>query len=138
MNYTDLGYDEFLSKDTPATTQEIDPFTFDNFVANFSGSKIEGGVLISQDKKISVDLDNGTFKVNDGTIDRTILGNLPDGKIGLLIQDSKGNLLMQISEGKNIIKDSQDIINLDFDNAQLLLKENGNPIMLIGNQTNGF
>lgn len=134
MSYLDIGYDQFLNPiNAPSSNQDqgIDPLEFDSFTDQISGDKIQGGNLSSPDGKTKLDLENGVFKINDGTGDLINLGLLPDGSIGLLIQDNQGNALMQIGNGKNFIQSASKTIELNFDDGQLLMRDDGGIVRVL-------
>jgi len=139
MSYLDIGFDENLSRIDPGANQteqqpqELDPLAFERFTDVISGSKIQGGAISSPDGKVKVDLENGVFKVNNGLEDLVSLGILPDGSVGLLIKDNKGNILMQISSDKNIIQSPNEHFQVDFVEERILAKDaGGTPRVLIG------
>jgi hypothetical protein len=144
MSYTDLGFNEFLTRDfAPSAqqqnSQELDPLQFDSFTQQISASKLQGGVMLSPDGKIALDLDQGFFRVSNGLEELVRLGTLPDGTVGLLIKDSQGNQLLQISEGSNIIQSSGKTMTIDLINEQLLIRDaQGNIRVLIGKDPGGF
>lgn len=136
MNYLDAGFDPFLARvdQTTQSLQQIDSLAFDQFTPNISGTKVQGGLLTSNDGKVRIDLENNTFIVTDGIAERVRLGVLPDDKIGLLIKDKDGNVLMQISEGLNIIQSANKRLVLDIDNEQFIVSNEGlTPIVILGN-----
>lgn len=129
MNYLDQGYNEFLTREV----QSSDPLFLDPFVSEVTGDKVSSGSIVSQNKLLSMNLENNVFKVSDGSIDRVELGNLSDGTIGLIIRDENGNVLMQISGGKNFIQSSDQHMLLDFIANQFSVKnDGGNTIVLLG------
>ncbi len=135
-SYLDVGYDPFLSKldvNTAIASTALDPLAYEDFAPESSASKVQGGILRSNDGKLLIDLENDTFIVNDGLIEKLRLGILPDGRIGLLIKDKDGNILMQISEGLNIIKASNSTFEIDIDNKRILIRNSGGtPIGVFG------
>lgn len=135
MAYSDIGFDEFLNRDIGGSNggpQSLNPSQFDFLTEQISGDKIDGGLIISPDGKVKLDLDKGLFNINNGVQDLISLGVLPDGNTGLLIQDSAGNTLMQISEGNNIIKSSSGAFVIDIGKEQFIVYENGIPRIILG------
>ena len=138
MSYLDIGYTDFLAQQDTQNKQQ-DPLELDYNIPELSGSKIVGGLLTSNDGKTQFNLEQGTFKVSDGAQDRVVLGVLPDGSVGLLIKDINGNILMQISGDIDLIKSADESMSLDFNEAQLIVRNEGKvPVVLIGKQINGF
>lgn len=136
-DYRDLGFNTFLIRsqqfDPNQVPQQLDPSQFDFFTDQISADKIQGGLMQSTDGKTKLDLEQGTFTISNNIINLITLGKLPDGRIGLLIQDQDGNLLMQISDGLNIIQSSSTNFQVDFDNKRLLFKDSsGNPQGVLG------
>lgn len=138
MSYLDIGYDEFLNRIEDSSSgqvmqKQLDPLQFDTFVDQISGSKIQGGAMISPDGRLKLDLENGAFKVNNGVEDLVLFGILPDGSVGLLIKNDDGKVLMQISSSKNVIQSPNEHFQADFDNERILAKDNkGLPRALFG------
>jgi hypothetical protein len=143
MAYQDIGFDEFLTRSEQSNgdqqSAELDPQAFDNFVSEISGSKIQGGVLTSPDGRVKVDLDNGSFEVNNGVQSLVNLGILPDGTIGLLIQDAQGNQLMKVSEGEFFLQSALKTSRMDLILDQYTVRdEKGNLVVLLGKDPKGF
>jgi hypothetical protein len=133
MDYTEIGYDEFLSRVPQSQGNSISSLAFDNFTSDLSGSKVQGGVMQSNDGKVKIDLDSNSIIVSDGIAERVRLGTLPDDKIGLLIKDKDGNILMQISEGLNVIQSGSGVFQIDIDNERLVFyDEKKNPRAVLG------
>jgi len=128
MTYEDVGYDSSLlrSIQSTITSQTIG-------YSDVSGSQIQGDSITSLNGYMTVDLQNDRFYVNDGIIKRVELGVLVDGGIGLIIRDSQGNILMQISEGLNIIQSPSKRFQIKIDNEHILINdEGGTPIGVFG------
>lgn len=128
MTYEDVGYNRYLLRSITATFIESNGNTVD-----VSGSQIQGDSITSLNGFMTVDLQNDRFYVNDGIINRVELGVLVDGGIGLIIRDSQGNILMQISEGLNIIQSPSKRFQIKIDNEHILINdEGGTPIGVFG------
>jgi hypothetical protein len=100
------------------------PFDFSSQFSGFSATQISTGNIRSNNGHVVLDLDNETLITNDGIVERTRLGKLPDGSYGLLINDQNGNTLMEIG-GVNFIKSGDSTLELNFDNVQLLFRDAG-------------
>jgi hypothetical protein len=119
--------------------QELDPLEADTFLQQISGSKIIGGVISSPDGKIKIDLDAGTFTISNGVQNLIQLGVLSDGTIGMLIQDSQGNLLMQISESTQLIQSNNKAMIIDLILEQIAIYDAfKNLRVLVGKDVGGF
>lgn len=142
MAYQDVGFDEFLNRidNTPqAQTQELDPLAFDTFAPEISGSKVQGGVITSPDGRTNLDLDQGNFRVNNGVQDLVNFGILPDGSIGLLIQDSQGNILMKVTEGEFFLQSPLKTSKLDLIADQYTVRDQFQRlVVLLGKDPQGF
>jgi hypothetical protein len=134
MTYEDAGYDQFLLRSLEASSVAQTGNTTD-----VSGSQIQGDEITSLNGFMTVDLQNDRFYVNDGIINRVELGVLSDGAIGLIIRDAEGNELMHFSGDMNLIQSGDQSLSLNFNEAQLLVKNEGKiPVVLIGKQVGGF
>lgn len=132
-DYTSSGYNEFLQTPNPAQIggDQLDPLTFEQVTPQISGSKIEGA-LSSQNGRLTLDLNENFFTVSDGVVDRVRMGKLEDGSYGLLIKDNNGNSLLQAGD-TNVMQSGSGNIVLDFDNQQLIIKdEGGTPRVVVG------
>lgn len=142
MSYLDNGYDEFLTRIEPVSqiqSQEVDPLQFDSFTQQISASKLQGGVMLSPDGKIKMDLDQGYFLVSDGVQELVRFGTLPDGSIGLLIKDNQGNTLMQVSQGVFLLQSSDKAMSIDLIATQLLVRDAQQRVrLLLGKDPGGF
>jgi hypothetical protein len=140
MDYLQAGYDQFLSKDPyPSSTQEVDPLQFDQDTPEISGSKIQGGLLQTQDGKTALNLEQGYFRVNDGAMEVVRLGVQEDGSIGLLIRDRDGHELLKFTGDTNFLKSPGENLELNFDTIQLLVKDDAaNVKVLLGKDIGGF
>jgi hypothetical protein len=142
MSYLDSGYDEFLNRIEPASqvqSQELDPLQFDSFTQQISASKLQGGVMLSPDGKIKMDLDQGYFLVSDGVQELVRFGVLPDGTTGLLIKDGQGDTLLQVSQGVFLLQSSDKAMSIDLIAAQLLVRDAQQRVrVLLGKDPGGF
>lgn len=133
MSYLDAGYDEFLSREASAPSSQMDALQFEQNVSEVSGSKINNGTIQSSSGSLKMDLDEDSFKIFDGVINRVELGKLEDGSIGLLIRDINGNILMQVTDTTNIIQSFNKHMQLSFNDETLIVTDEGNtPIVLLG------
>lgn len=102
MNYEDAGYSNFLEKDIPGPPQ-VDSLTFDGFTDSIptdrfdslissefiakgiTADKITSGVLTAVQKmggvggSVTIDGENNRIIVNDGNVDRVLIGFLEGG-----------------------------------------------------------
>lgn len=139
MDYEQAGFDGNLIRpdNQMVAGQEIDPLAFEQLTQDISGSKLSGFIK-SQDGQLQMDLDNNSFMVTDGVVERVRLGQLLDGTYGLLIKDNNDQTLIQIGS-TNLIQSPDGSLLIDFDNTQLLVKDSGGtPIILLGKQVGGF
>ncbi len=122
MSWQEIGFQDGLVRQegTSGGAQQLDPQTFDQFTDSISGSKIVGGSIISPDGKTNFNVEEGTYKVNNGVQDLLTLGVLPDGSIGLQILDNDGNILMQVSAELNMIRSKTGNFLVDLDNARFV------------------
>lgn len=144
MPYVDIGFDRFLNRIAPTSQnnggiQELDPTQTDTFFQQISGNKVIGGILSSPDGRVKLDLDQGILKISDGVQDLVTFGLLPDGTVGLLIKDSQGNLLMQVSQGVCILQSSDKAMTIDLVAAQADVRDAaGNLRVRFGKDLGGF
>ncbi len=143
MAYTDIGFDENLNLINPTSgsgnSQELAPLESDTYTQEISGSKIQGGVLGSPDGRLGLDLDQGLFRISNGVQNLINFGILPDGTIGLLIQDSQGNILMKVSEGEFYLQSPLKTSRLDLIADQYTVKDEfGRLVVLLGKDPQGF
>lgn len=137
MAYTDIGYNQWLTREENISSQQFDPAQVEQMIPEMSASKLSGFIK-SQNGLLQMDLDNNSFVVTDGVVERVRLGKQNDGTYGLLIKDNNDQVLMQIGE-TNLIQSPDGSLLIDFDNTQLLVKdEGGTPIILLGKQVGGF
>lgn len=135
MSYLDIGFDEFLNRDEPTQEQQIQEQVFgaDQNTQEITGTKIQGGVISSPNGQTKFDLEQGRFVVNDGVEDIVQLGILPDGTVGLLIRNGKGQTLMQITEDVQIIQSPNEHFQVNFTEEHILSKDDTNtPRALFG------
>ena len=140
MDYLEVGYDQFLSKNPyPSSAEGVDPLQFDQDTPEISGSKIQGGLLQTQDGKTALNLEQGYFRVNDGAQEVIRLGVQEDGSIGLLIKNRDGNELLKFTGDTNFLKSPGENLELNFDNVQLLVRDDGGNVkVLVGRDRGGF
>lgn len=139
MNYEDSGFDQYLLRPLEASFTEQIGIEANSAFDNISGSQIKGDKISSLNGNLEIDLQGDRFAVKDGVVDRVELGRLSDGAVGFVIRDSNGNELMRITGDSNIIQSGDQTVSLDFNAAQLIVRNEGKiPVVLIGKQTNGF
>ena len=88
-DYTQLGYDKALNKQQDVVERYTD-VDFDQKVDSISASKITQGV--SQGTKLGLDYDNGLVTVKENNTTRVVTGKFLDGKFGMRVYDSSGNV----------------------------------------------
>ena len=88
-DWADLGLTRFLAKPRKSFV-EYNASDFDLFVDDISGNKIKEG--IAQNKVFSLNFDDGTIERKEGDITRLSIGKFNDGKFGLRVYDSSGDL----------------------------------------------
>lgn len=133
MSWNDIGYTENLIREDfeVEQDQQIDPLAFEQNTPDFSGSKLTG-LIQSQNGKLQMNLDENYFFVTDGVQERARLGKLEDGTYGILIKNQEGKELLKFGD-KNIIKSPDDSLELNFDETQLIVRnEGGTPLVLLG------
>lgn len=141
MAYQDIGFDEFLNRvdNTPSTSGAVDAAESDNYLQQISGSKIQGGQILSPDGRININLDAGNFKINNGVQDLVQFGVLEDGNIGLIIKDSDGNVLMKVTAAEFFLQSAKKTSKIDLILDQYTVSdEAGNVKVLIGKDIGGF
>lgn len=142
--YLDSGFDNYFQRELIPMSlsdnpNDISQYDFASQYQGISASQIISGLLQSKNGRVKLDLDEETFIVSDGLVDRVRLGKLPDGSYGLLILDANGNTIMQISGNVNFIKSSDGSLEINFDNTQILVRNEGGLIkVLLGKDLNGF
>jgi len=133
MSYLDNGYDKWLEKTIINSQIEYSDMDTDALIGNLSGSKIlSTGTIMSQDRKIQLNLDKNMFVVNDGTIDRLKMGKFDDGEYGIRIYDAKGNEIINITGTNNIIQSSDKLMQLDLSAKQFRVYDGRNLRVLLG------
>lgn len=115
MPYQDLGYDEYFDKSLNIANQSITNANSDILLEGISGESLSStGAIQSLNKQMSMDLDNNTFTINDGTIERLRLGTQVDGSVGLKIVDQDGNVLFNITGKTNLIQSPSGKFRIDL------------------------
>ena len=138
-DYTSLGFNDFLLRPLEASFTEKVGLDSSSSFEQISGLQIKGDKITSLNKSLSLDLENNSFTVRDGDVNRVEMGKLSDGSIGLIIRDNQGNVLMNISGTVNKITSPTGNLEVDFNEERILIKnEGGIPTVLIGKQQNGF
>ena len=139
MNYLDVGYDSSLLRPLTATYVEQIGIDSNSAYEQISGSQVKGDIISSLNGSMEMNLQEDRFAVTDGIVDRVELGRLSDGSIGLIIRDAEGNELMHFSGDINVIQSADQSLSLNFNEAQILVKNEGKiPVVLIGKQVGGF
>jgi len=75
QNYTDVGYDVYLNKNVFGG-QFQSAADFNSQVESISLSKVGSGITQSVGRKITIDFDKGQIRINDGSTDRILIGEL--------------------------------------------------------------
>jgi len=134
MSYLDIGFDEFLNRSEPSVAESQEQiFGGSQASQDITGTSIQGGVISSPNGQAKFDLEQGRFVVNDGVEDIVQLGILPDGGVGLLIRNGKGQTLMQITEDRQIIQSPNEHFQVNFTEEHILSKDDTNtPRALFG------
>lgn len=137
MAYDDLGYDPWLQRANPPGVQasgfpQMNPQMTDYLMQSISGSKVNGGVMVSSNGQFVLDLNNGYLKVNNGSgIDLITLGTLSDGSIGLEIKDNNGNTILEFSTTTALLQSSDGHMFLDFIAEQLGVSDVANNLVVL-------
>ena len=97
MDFTELGYNNFLKKEIKLP-QEISSDTFDLFTQNISANKIAEGVARSLNKVMFLDFDKGNLKLKQGNLTRVEIGKFIDDKFGLRVYDKSGNIVVDSTD----------------------------------------
>lgn len=139
MGYTDIGYNQFLTRDENFNNEitQFDPMEFEQASPEFSGAKLQG-IIQSQDGRVRIDLDNNSIIISDGVVERVRLGKQSDDSYGIRVLNKAGNILMQFDDNRNLIQVGSQNVQLDFDNEYLLISEGGVGKVLIGKDQGGF
>jgi|CXWL01.1.fsa_nt_gi hypothetical protein len=137
MDYRDAGYDQFFQKTLlaldPTGAQNTTAFDAASQIQNLPAEKLAGGTFSSKEGNITMSLDDGFISFKSNGVERVRLGNSPDiVGASLIIRDGLGNILMQISDDKNIIQSPSTNLQLDFNEERILVLDNGLPRVLIG------
>lgn len=75
MSYIDEGFDKFFKrKQEKGTPSTITHQATDVLIDGMSGDKIIGGIIESNNGKLSIDLENGKIIYNDGVVDLVSVG----------------------------------------------------------------
>ena len=74
--YADLGYNKYGRKEKPMVESlpYIPELETPYYFQSIPGSLINGGKIYSKDKKLLIDLENGTIIYNDGVTEDIIAG----------------------------------------------------------------
>ncbi len=132
-DYTDYGYDNFLSMPDENNNNGTTGIAFDNENLGISGDLVQGGIMQSVDKNTTVDLQNGFINISDGSTDIIQLGKFPDGSYGLIVKDRSGNVLMQFTGDINLIQSPGKNMILDFNAIQLgIFDDTQTPVTILG------
>lgn len=134
MDYTQQGFNEFLTRgEIPNSSQELDPLQAEQYNQEISASKIQGGSMQTTNGLTKLDLETGSFQVNDGAVQVVRLGVQEDGSIGLVIKNREGNELLRFVGDTNILRSPDGNMELNFDNNNLVIKEEGGlPRLILG------
>ncbi|OGO14266.1 MAG: hypothetical protein A2Y53_03930 [Chloroflexi bacterium RBG_16_47_49] len=139
MDYTEIGFNDFLLRPLEADYTEQVGIESSVSYEQISGSQVKGDVISSLNRQMQIDLENNSFTLSDGNINRVEFGKLSNGNVGLVIRDDQGNSIMEISGNTNIIRSASGALELDFNEERLLIRDQGGtPRVLIGKQVGGF
>lgn len=131
MSYLDRGYNEYLEQSIIPQEIEYSDLDIDMLFDSLGGQKIaSSGSIESQDRRLSLNLGDNLFAINDGTVDRVKMGKFEDGEYGLRIYDREGNVLMDITGTKNLIQSSDASMQLDLTDKQFRVYE-GNILRIL-------
>lgn len=139
MNYLDAGFNEDLLRPVEADYTEQAGLDSSAAFEQISGLQVRGDQITSLNQSLVLDLENDSFVVRDGEIKRVELGKLSDGTIGMILRDSDGNVLFNISSSGNKITSPSGNFEIDFNEERLIVYDEGKiPRVLIGKQVGGF
>ncbi len=139
MNYLDIGYNDSLLRPLEASfTEQIGIDSATN-LDQISGNQVRGDKITSLNKRMSIDLENDSFIISDGGINRVELGRLSDGSIGIALRDNLGNTLLNVTENTNVLQSADGNIQLDFIQKRFIVKDETGAIrVLLGFDAGGF
>jgi hypothetical protein len=133
MDYTQIGYDDFLIRPLEATYTEQIGIDTGGAIGQVSGNQVRGDQILSLNKSLNIDLQNDSFIISDNNINRVELGRLADGNIGIIIRDDQGKEMLNISALDNKITSADGHMVLDFNEEQLIIyDETMTPRVLLG------
>ena len=128
MTYEDAGFDKYLLRPLEATYTEQIGIDSSSAYEQISGLQVKGDTISSNNGNLKLDLQNDRFTVADGIVDRVEFGRLSDGSMGLIIRDSDGNEIMHISGNMNIIQSSNQHMQLNFNEENLIVQDEGGQV----------
>lgn len=94
--------------------------------------------MASENGRTAVDLDNGSILFGDGLVDRVRLGKMDDGSYGLVIKDTEGNVLLNITGETNLIQSKTGKMQIDLTEEQARWYDELNLRILIGKALGKF
>ncbi|MCK9371513.1 hypothetical protein M0R04_16485 [Candidatus Dojkabacteria bacterium] len=142
MIYQDSGYDPYfrrtLGEEIGGESENISISKFTADYVGFPADKLQGGQFRSNNGRVNFDLENGTISIASGGNDVVTLGFDPDTKTnGIIIRNTKGDILLKISEEENYILSPDGGLKLNFDLNRIEVIENGVIQALIGRLDGG-
>lgn len=139
MSVTDLGYDQYFDKSVVSKTETVSSLDADVLWEGIGGNQVlSDGNISSSDGSMNMNLSSSQFSISDGVTDRTVMGKFPDGTYGLRITDRNGNTMFNISGEGNVIQSANGKIKIDLDNNQIIISDENNERILIGEDQSGF
>lgn len=139
VSYLDLGFDQFLSRVPENSSNSISSLAFEGFTDNLSGSKVQGGIMSTNDGQTELNLEQGFFRTIQADIQLVRFGRQDDGEIGILINDQQGNQLIKFTGGTNVLSSPEGDVELDFNEGQFEVKDDQDrTVVLLGKQVGGF
>ncbi len=122
MAYNDIGFNDDLVREEliPTSQVELDPFQFESFAPDLSGSKIQGGMIQSTKGGTVLDLEGNRLIFSEGSLKRIVQGLLDDGTTGIsILSDDEDDIVrinssgITVNDGKIIVKDETNETILD-------------------------
>lgn len=142
MTYLDSGYNQYFQRNIlgeASLDQDLTPFDRDISSEGFSGDRVVGGQMKSANGNVIINLDEGYISISSGGVERLRLGIFAEGDgTGLRVKDTSGKTLVKISEAGNFLQGASENLIFNFDEENIIVKDNGLPRVLIGKQVGGF
>lgn len=133
MSYVNSGYDQYFDKSIIGTSTQISNIDADILLSEIDASSLtSSGSIKSNNNRLTLDLSDETFAVNDGTIERIRIGAFEDGEYGMRIVDKSGNILFNITGTTNLVQSPDQKMQLDLTGKQLRVYDDKNLRVLLG------